>query len=61
MSSSAARTSALTRFRLPNLLDWLVRQDARHRQAHRMNSLSDHVLRDIGLTKEELLRGWRSR
>ncbi|EYD78090.1 hypothetical protein Rumeso_00326 [Rubellimicrobium mesophilum DSM 19309] len=59
IDASIARPAPISRVRLPSLLGWLVRQDARYRHARQVEELSDHVLRDIGLTRAELLRGRR--
>lgn len=52
-----ARTAALLRLpRLPRLLPWVVRALALRRQRAHLLRLDDHLLRDIGLTRDDAVR-----
>jgi uncharacterized protein YjiS (DUF1127 family) len=58
--STPAEPSRLSAVRPAAVIEWLVRRDEAVRSRARLNAMSDHMLKDIGITRNEIdeaLRG----
>jgi len=59
--TTTLRRRALPRFSLRGALDYLIELDRRHRAERQLRQLDDHLLRDMGLTRGDIDREFRTK